>query len=321
MAKPVLEDIFNQSRSLLGDDTQAGGQIFTDTVLQPHVAMAIRELFRVLRSVEDPFVLQDAYWLLPAEFTVLDPATMGLANFDLPEWIEWQLPGSPITPITGVTVGTYNGNPVATVTATNHGLTNGATVVTYGIGGFDYFNNPNGAWAVNVIDANTVTLNGCTATGTYSSGGSIMPLANQFTQMEPVDRIVNVSVTPGANPLNVYAWEGGVMRFYPASQPMLLRVVYRTSGIAPTNTAAMVPIDDSLDYISTRAAGTAAAAKGADQMAQALTELAVGPNGEADANGGILRQLVQTSIRNMQRQQMRMKEFRARRNRRDMLLF
>src|SRR5579885_1687207 len=96
MAKPVLEDIFTQCRSLLGDDQVAGGQIFTDTILQPFVASAIRELFRAMRGTEDPFVLSDAYWVLPANTTVLDPATMGLANFDIPEWIEWQLPATEI---------------------------------------------------------------------------------------------------------------------------------------------------------------------------------------------------------------------------------
>lgn len=320
MAKPQLETVYNHIRSLLGDDQVAGGQIFTDTVLQPHVAAAIRELFRVLRSTEDPFVLADTYWVLPANTTVLDPATMGLPNFDMPEWLEWQLPGTQ-TAVTNVVVGTSGGQPVATVTAPGHGLATGANVVMFGALGFDYFNNPNNMWGITVVDPNTINLNGCTATGTYTTGGTILAVSNQFTMMEPEDRLDNVATTPGANPINVYAWEGGVLRFYAATQPMLLRIVYRTSGVAPNNTAAVVPIDDSLDFIATRAGGSAARAKGADEVGERLTTEALGPSQEADASGGILRQLVQTNIRNMQRQQYRREAFRARRNRRDMLLF
>lgn len=320
--KPTLQQIMDQSRSLLGDDDLAGGAIFTNQVLQPHVSQATRELFRVLRGTEDPFVLTDAYYLLPTNTSTLDPATAGLLNFNIPEWVEMQIGPSIGIAISNVVVGTSGGNPVATVTtATPHGLTNGASCVVWGILGFDPFNSPNSLWTITSTGASTLTLNGCTATGTYVSGGFLAGITGNFTQMEPLDRIENVPAVSGNSPITAYAWEGGVFRFYPAPQPILLRIVFRTSNIVTTSSSGVIPIDDCQDYIATRAAGFAGASRGADQTARSLHEQAVGPTGQADGNGGLLRQLVQVDVRNMQRRQMRMRPFRERRNRPDYLLF
>lgn len=322
MAKPTMEQVFDQARALLGDDSVAGGTVFTDTVLLPHVGQAVRELFRVLRGTTDPFVLDDGFYMLPPNTEVLDPATAGLTNFATPEFVEWQLGSNTTYSVTNVVVGTVAGAPAATVTAAGIGsvLLSGATIVMWGAGGFDFFNNPNNIWVINVIDANNITLNGCTATGTYTNGGTIAPVTGQFVRMQAVDFLDGVPQSAGQLPLTTYAWEGGVIKTYPAAQPMLLRLVYRTSGVAPSTPAGIVPFDDCQDYLATRAAGLAASAKGAGQLGQRLTVDAIGPE-QPDGNGGLLRQLVQISVRNMQRQQFRHQAFRERRNRNDFILW
>lgn len=320
--KPTLQNIGDQVRALLADTHPAGGSIFTSTVLQPHIAASVRELFRVLRGTEDPFVLTEAYWLLPPNTGVVDPATAGLPNLNIPEWVGWQLAGTPYNISNVVVTATPGLNPpYATVTTSaSTPITNGATCLVYGVGGFDPFNQPNGLWIVNAPSPTSIQLNGCTATGTYTSGGQIMAITGQFAQMDPVDQLDRISATTGSNPVATYAWESGVFHFNPSASPMVLRIIYRTSDIVSTSPASIIPIDDCLDYLATRAAGLAASTLGATERAGQLRLDAIG-QGEPDGSGGLLRQLVQVYIRNSQRRVYRRKEFRARRNRPDWLLF
>jgi hypothetical protein len=325
--KPTLEQCYNQSRALMGDDEVAGGQIFTDSALQPHTVQAIRELFRVLRGAQDPFVLADAYFVLPANTSVFDPATAGMFNLPEPEYVSWTtVPAGSPTAITNVVM-TTGATPYATVTSPSHGIPIGSfpTVIIYGVLGFDQFNNINQSWAAQVIDANTIQCNGCTQTGTYVSGGFTMAvnLTNQFIPMAPQDTIENVAVLAPSPALSetIYAWEGGVFRFLPSSMARLIKITYRMSGMVDTNPNAVVPIDDCQDYIATRAAGIAGKTRGASARGAELTMEAIGPTGMADGSGGILRQLLAVDIRNMQRIQYRQRPFRPRRNRQDYLLY
>lgn len=323
--KPTLSSSYSQARSLLGDDEIQGGEIFTDTVLLPHASQAIRELFRVLRGAQDPFVLVENYFVLPANVSVFDPATAGITNIPEPEFVEWILSPPPIA-ITNVIIN-YGDTPFATVTAPAHGLAVGTfpAVCVYGIQGFDQFNNPNQSWTSQIIDADTVQLNGCNATGMYISDGYLINVAatGQFWPMVPRDRIEPVA-TQGAAPGQtdqVYAWEGGVFRFLPSGANRLLRITYRQSGMVDQNTNATIPIDDCQDYLATRMAGLAADSRGAAERAAQLKMEAIGPSGQADGNGGLLGQLLRVAIRNLQREQYRYLSFRARRNRSDFLLY
>ncbi len=320
---------------MLGDDEIYSGEIFTDQVLQPHVSQSIRELFRVLRGAQDPFVLTEGYFVLPANTSVFDPAAAGIMNIPEPEFVEW-VQAPPATAITEViTPGINPPLPNVRIFAPSHGLPIGShpSVVIYGLTGFDEFNGPNQSWSTSVIDVNEVDINGCTATpaGSYNvgvnlnAGGYLVSIsaANQFILMDPRDRIeqtASVSADSGQTD-GIYAWEGGVFRFIPSSQNRLLRITYRMSGMVNTSTTAIVPIDDCQDYIATRTASLAADSRGASARAAQLKMEAVGPTGQADGSGGILGQLLRISIRNLQREQYRYASFRARRNRNDGLLY
>ena len=309
----------------MSDDAVPAGEIFTNTILQPAAAQAVREMFRALRGAQDPFVLQDAYYILPANFTTFDPAAAGLANMPEPEFVEWRQAPATVA-ITNVVMGNDSGgNPIATVTAAGHGATNGQSVAVFNVVGFDQFNSPNGFWAVTVIDANTLTLNGCTATGTYVSGGVLAPNhgLGQFLPMvarDYIEHVADTTATPEQTD-QIYAWEGGVFKFLASSSPRQLRIVYRESGLLNTSTSAVIPIDDSLDFLATRAASIAGATKGAEERGAVLKMEALGPTGQADGSGGILGALLRIDIRNMQREVYRRPGFRARRNRPDSILF
>jgi hypothetical protein len=69
---------------------------------------------------------------------------------------------------TAITAAT-NASPIQ-LTAAAHGLATGASVTISGVGGNTA---ANGSWSVTVLDANTLTLNGSTGNGAYTSGGTI----------------------------------------------------------------------------------------------------------------------------------------------------
>lgn len=69
-----------------------------------------------------------------------------------------------------------NSIPIA-LTIANHGLVNGTTVkVAGGLG----LTNMNGLWFINVLDINTIQLNGSVGNGTYTGGGVLTPNVSQF---------------------------------------------------------------------------------------------------------------------------------------------
>ena len=314
MAKPTLQLVLDTSRSHLGDDAQQGGQVFTDTLLLPFLGLAYRELFRSMQMTQNPFIRQEAYYLLPANTAVLDPLTAGVTDMAQLEWVEERAAGFAAA-ITGAVAATPTPSQMQ-ITAPNHGFAPAAEVLISGLQGFNLYNNPNSSiWTISVIDANNFTLNGCTCTGT----AIITPYAfayqgiDEFVTMNPYDRIENIPVTPGPT-LNAYAWEGNVLKFVPASSARQLRIVYTLSGAMPTNNSAIIGLDDSLDYLATRTAGLAMLSRGALQKAQVLNDLAIGPEGVADGSGGMLRELLAAQIRGMQREQFRRPPFRRRRN-------
>lgn len=282
-------------------------------------------MWRVLRGAQDPFVLVDAYFILPGNTSVFDPATAGLSSMPEPEFVEWRISNGG-TAITNVVVGLNgSGNPIATVTSTGHGLLTGQQAQVYNVLGFDQFNSPNGAWTITKVDANNFTLNGCTAAGTYVSGGIVTggSATDQFLPCLPMDFLQPIPTTSGVTSQteSAYAWEGGVFRFFPSSQARELRIVYRASGVAPSLIATTIPIDDSQDFLATRTAAIAAATRGAGDRAVELAIEALGPTRQADGSGGILGQLLRADIRNLQRKVYRRPAFRARRNRPDLLMY
>lgn len=311
MSKPLISDVFELSRSRLGDDQVGGGEVFTDPILYPHFAQALRELFRVMRSDQDPYVLREAFWILPVKTGALDPATAGITDLAELEFVQWRPLAAQVT-ISNVVV---SGNS-ATVTATSHGFLDGIQVQIAGVMGFDNFNSPNDTWTISVIDANTFSLNGCNATGTYTGGGVASTGTGQFQDMDRRDFFDFPSFVPGSvlNPDAIYVWQGGILKFIPSNQDRQLRIIYRSSGQFSSDFASTVPIEDSLDYLAVRAAGLAAKAKGAAETGAELTNEAIGPKGQPDGSGGLLWQLVANQVRAMQAIPYRMPPFRARRN-------
>jgi hypothetical protein len=313
MSYPVASDVLTQARSLLGDDLVSGGEIYTDTILFPYLQASTRELIRALAGIQSPRFKQEAYFNLPANTGTLYPSTMGVTDMGEPETVEERTVGDTFTvvgcSITGgvPTLEFDAGSQLVVWGVDMFGqpyivsviISDGSRTVVWGVGGVS---GVNGAWAITNIDPTHATLNGAVAAGTYTSGGYMSTSPERFQDMDNVDRI-DEAEGYGDDRLRVWAWRNGALRFRSCGTARQLRVVYWSSSSTLASTASTIEVEDSLDFLATRTAALAAAARGAPSIAQALNTLAVGPKvTEADGSGGLLRQLVASCVLGMQRQ-------------------
>ncbi len=292
--RPTVQQVYDAARSVLGDTQTAGGEVYTNTILQPKYQYAYSELFRAMQSAQNPRVTQETYYDVPIYTSYLDPSTANIEN--LGEVITLEERG-------GVSAWAISnavpGSGICTVTSAATTLATGNQAIVYGVVGVS--DDINGAWTVTVNSTTSTQLNGCVATGTYTSGGVLSTSNEMFQVVTPVQHIEWTDQSVQSAFL-VYSWEGDVFRFPPCSGVRQLRITYALSGDAPTTTSARVQIDDSLGFLMYRIAGLAASSKGMVQRAQEYNMKAVGPRWDSDnSEGGLLLQLLITGIRNKQR--------------------
>jgi hypothetical protein len=290
MAVPTLAQVFSATRAIIGDDTVAGGEVFTDTILQPHFAKAYRTLYRAMATLGNPKVRREVYYVVPAHTAQLDPSTAGITDFGEPEFLEERgnLTQKTITGATGTTT--------VSITAVGHGWQTGEIITVNGIVGF---NGTEGMWAITVTGVDAFTLNGAIGSGTYSSGGNAVHSGEDFRDMDAADRLEKFPQGEGSS-FGKAAWLNDVFIFAPCTQDRQLKITYFASGAAPTSTTASIGIDDSLDFLSTYAAALALGPRNAERAKELLGE-ALGPKMLADASGGLLWESLNAEVKAQQR--------------------
>lgn len=291
MAKHTLSQVYDAARAKLGDDSVAGGQVFTNTVLAPHFAQAYRALYRTMGTLGNPYVEQDVYFVLPANTSYLAPATAGVTDFGEPRFVE-ERGGLTQKTITNAVAG----SGFVTITAASHGFSTGDLITCNGIVGLD--GTEGVLWAITVVDANSFKLNGCVGTGTYSTGGTAVKSAEKFVPVTFTDRMESIGGT--SDRLRVYVWEGDAFHFNPTTEARQLRISYTASGNAPTNTSTVIGIDDAIDFLAVYSAGLAGRARG-HARGDVLIAEALGPTMQEDASGGMLRSFLLSAVRTLQR--------------------
>lgn len=302
MAKPIVSDVYDAARTLAGDPS---GQVLTYVKLEPFYKLAYSELFRALQNSQNVRINQKAYYDLAAFTSFLDPATAGIANLgevtDLRE-----RGGVTEATITGATPGVSS----LSVTAVGHPFSTGDQIVQFGMLGLS--DDANGMFTITKTGANTYTANGCTATGTWTSGGIAAKSLEQFVKVDGPKTAIDPSLSPQTT-LREFTFDGDIFRFPVCSVARQLRISYTLSGAAPTSTTATIQIDDSKDFLSLRICGLALASRGNAQKAAAFTQAAVGAQWEQGIAGGVLNQLISAGIRNDQQRSIRRPRFRPRR--------
>ena len=322
MSQPTAQQVLDLARSTLGDEAVSGGEIYTNAILLPFLNAANREMFRVLETLQLPRVKTYAYYNLPAHTGVLYPATASITDLHEPESVAtrsvtWTMSVVDCAITDGVpTLEFAPGDGIVTWGVDQFGapyivtqdVLDGSQVVVWGVGGITGVGD---AWAVTVPDPTHLTLNGAVAAGTYTSGGYASGSTDRFTDLEWVD---DVGVDEG-NELNRVAWIGGAFRFPPSTEARQLRIAYWSSAPSVTSVNDVIAVDDCIDYLVARTAGQAAFSRGAPTVAEGLALRALGPTGQADGSGGLLRQLfVNAVLREQSEQPIRRKPFRGKRS-------
>lgn len=291
MATCTLQNVFDNARAYLGDTQVAGGEVFTNSVLQPHFAEPYRKMFNCLMGVSKK-VQRVVYVNLPPSTTVLIPSTYNITDMDEPEMVEER----PATANVSVT-STDTSTPIK-VTAPNHGLTTNAEIIMTGVANTSA---PWGQWFVTVIDANTFSLNGSASDGVAGTGGtfSVSQLQN-FTEVMPLDDSYQGMDGIAGQYLGVYLWINSMMQFRGSVQMQQLRITYYASGAPPTNPSQNLNIDNCLDFLAFATAANASRTKGWVEMSDRFQQKAYGANGPSQG-GGLLADFISIQIMANQR--------------------
>lgn len=305
MPDVTVEAVLNQARALLRDTQVVGGEDYTDSVLMPYFGEAYRMIFNAMAAGGVKRVQRIIYVNLQMPTTILIPATANVFDIFEPILVEERAAGTNI-PI----VFTSNTIPIIAY-APAHGLSTGTEVISTDILG-TYA--PWGLWYVVVIDADHVSLTGSMGDGTAGTGGYLtVPNNLAFTEVLPID-LPNQGLdgTPTTS-LGVYLWQNQNFMFRGATSNRQLRITYWASGIAPTNSATVIAIDNSIDVLSYATAYGAAQASGWKELADTLY---IRVYGRPDIIGsGLLADYTAQSVKMLQRgPQRRMLPFRPQRN-------
>lgn len=248
-----------------------------------------------MQTAQNPRIRRTSHYCVPIYTGYVAPATMGIENLGEIECVE-ERGGVTAWAISSVTPGTG----IATVVSAATTLAAGNQAVVSGVGGIS--DDVNDDWTVTPNSSTSTQLNGCTATGAYSGGGVLSHSTEEFNEVPPCPRNNWVNSAGPTTSFQQYAWETDILRFPPCSVVRQIRVTYTLSGNAPTTTTASTGIDDCQNFLSYRIAGRAGPAKGMLIRAKEYNAMAVGPEWDSKGiPGGLLGQLLDAGIRNLQR--------------------
>lgn len=292
MSYPTLAEIYEQTRAECGDKEVAGGQIYTDAILLPHVQGAVRAMWSVLANLAAPRIRKTLYYTLPANTSVLNPGSIESDYSQLAGRIG-ERGGLTSVAISNAVV---SGNVLTITCSVAHGFSTGDVIVLEQIGGLV---GANIMVAITVTSTTAFTANGVVASGTYTSGGFAVKSANEFAEIG-MTTATPVATTQSVPYIAAAYFDGMYLRFNPASENRQLRIPYYASAVVPTTGTDRIMVNDSIDFLSMYAAWKACSAQGAPVLASALKEQAVGNGYEKGINGGALFRLVNGAVRAMQ---------------------
>jgi hypothetical protein len=263
---PLRSDVSQAVRYLLGDTEVAAGQLYTDAFQAPLLNIRYQDMFQRLQSVGAARVQAEGYYLLPAYTPIFTPSLAGMSNFGGPNEV-WERGGTTAYAISGAVPASPSAGLLRlTVAALPSTVVTGTRVEIYGIGGISA--DVNDSWVLTVNSPTSVDLNGCTATGTYVSGGFLLVPSEQWqgplTPYATQDRFI--SVAPQSSGLACYSWQRGVMRFPECSVARELRILYQLSSSLPVVASPVagdsMGVDDCLMTLATGTAELCAGSKG-----------------------------------------------------------
>jgi hypothetical protein len=269
---PLRSDVGNAVRNLLGDTQVTGGSLYTNDFQVFALNQAYQEMFERLSVMGADRIQREGYYLLPAFTAIFVPSVAGINNFRLPLEI-WERGTATAFAVSNAQPSTpAAGQLTLTVAALPSSVLSGTLLEVYGVGGIS--DDVNDSYAVTVSSPTSIILNGCVATGTYTSGGTVVYSTEQWTgplspQQSTDDFPPNVPspVAPiGQAVLGMYALQRGVIKFPPANVSREIKLEYELSSnlvtATPSTGTDTMGVDDSLNFLASRTAQYCARSKG-----------------------------------------------------------
>lgn len=293
---PTIQEVFDAARGLLqGGDTSSELGL-GNAILQNFLNQAYTEMWQTMESVQVPRISREFFYLVPAYTSQVNPATAGVTDMGEPQFM-YERGG-----LTSVQIATTsNTTPVQVVTVSPHGLATNADVT---IGQVTGSQAPWGRWFVTVIDASTLTLNGSVADGNEGIGGALTTSQQRF-QDRPVRWLHEESDRAPQEQLCDCLWEEGIFKFRGAAEDAQIMVKYFANATLPGNATTELAVKGADAFLAVRTASIAARSRGWYEMSAQLKTEALGPSGEADGRGGLLRGFLNIQVQGLQRNQYR----------------
>jgi len=294
MPYPTAEECCDRARAILGDHDVAGGDIYTNDKLLPHIQQAAEDLWLSLTNIQAPAILRIRYFILRANTVSLDIAgavsSMATLMPDLAEPVALydraELTEYTITAAAAVATGVQVTTSAAHGRATGDRLTLGGMVNSDGkaMGGDGYY-------GITVVDSTQFVALGAymRIAGTYSSGGVALYSANRFRPMKKVGRLDPGRI--GAAALETWAWNEDRLTFPGSDVARQIRCVYRAGVTAPAEMTDIIAVNNSKGFIGTLAAAYATRVR-MPGISSALRQEALGRTLQRDGSGGMLRDLI-----------------------------
>ena len=260
---PTRADVTKLVLSLLGDTQVSTGSIYTSAFQAPHLNSAYQEIFTKLDNIGGTRVQREGYFLLPSYTGAFYPSVAGLSNFGAPVEIRERGTATGYA-ISAATPNAAAGTCALTVAALPSTVVTGTQVEIYGaVGLSDVVNDQ---WIITVNSPTSIVLNGCAATGTWSSGGYVVYSTEQWSDPLVGRDDTDNFPTSAVSSLAMFCWQRGIMKFPFVNAARELRIRYQLSGslpvVASPVTSDSMGIDDSLNFLAHRTAQLCAASKG-----------------------------------------------------------
>ncbi len=242
MAFPTVANCNTAAQSRVAD---ISGDTHTAAYLLPGIQGAVRDLFREMIVYGNPRVIKSVYYPVPANTSVLHPATAGIS--DMGEPIALYERGNLTTvAVDGATPGASS---LAVSTNGAHGRTTGDMVTLNQLAGIV---GAEGMFSVTVVDTDDLTINGLIATGTYSAGGTVTYSPDKFIGIRDITSSRDLPSGVGSR-IESAVWQGDRWLLGQADSAVEIGIDYYSSATVPTGDTDVIGVDDCVDFIACRA--------------------------------------------------------------------
>lgn len=305
MSYPTLDQIASRCREIAADDDpDSPGQLYSTSLLRPHINAAVRKASQLLSQVDAEVVSRTLYKVVPQGYTRVHTKFMG-SDIREPKELWYRIPTAVLTISNAVQ--SLNPDYLTITTSTDHGFVSGDTGTIDGIQGL---NGTNGRWPLTVTSSTVVRANGLRSItdailgGYEADTGTIVRGPEAFTELNrsreesgsPIRNYPQAWLSPTQN-FGTWSWRDNYFEFGITEQQVEFKLVYISTNPALVAPEDEVLIIDSLEFLAHYALAQASAFRN-QSLSQFCMIQAMGGTGEG--GGGFAYSMRHAHVRQMQ---------------------